>query len=190
MFCERLKKGPLFFLLLAACSRETPTPLTQTTATASTTSATPAPSAPAVAAKTYDDALTWFRTTPGFHFVVEEGGVRAEGDMTREHVGAERIAVTVNGETYSAASGPRGVTWHRRGAEVAAPEWGNRLFQRVTVAFDPQKQEGQAQPVAPGHYRFTDANSGNVHEVWTNDAGQITKMTVGQSMSMTLSNQR
>lgn len=187
MRCERLIKAALVFVLsLAACARETPAP-------AETQSVTPEPSGISTAAgpppaKTYDDAVTWFRTTPGFHFVVEEGGVRAEGDMTRSRVGAERIRATVNGEEWTAEVSPRGVAWRRGGTDAAAPDWGSRLYQRVTVAFDPEKREGQAQLVEPGHYRFTDANSGSVHEVWINAAGQITRMTIGDAMSMTITN--
>lgn len=186
MICERLKKGPLVFLVvIAACSREAPAPADVQPPPTTTTAAAPAKATP-----TYDDAVTWFRSTPRFHFVVEEGGVRAEGDMTRERVGAESVSATVNGERWSASTGAQGITWQRDGKAAAAPEWGNRLWQRVTVAFDPQKQESQAQLVEPGHYRFTDANSGQVHDVWMNDAGQITRMTIGSGFSMTLTSQR
>ena len=184
MSCERLQKGLFAVLLIAACAKETPVKEEPRPAAAPAATQTAAPR------KTYDDAVTWFRTTPGFHFVVEEGGVRAEGDMARERVGAESITVSAGGETWTAASGIQGVTWQRGGQPSAAPEWGNRAFQRVTVAFDPQKQEGAAQEVEPGHFRFTDANSGQVHDVWVNDAGQITRMTIGNAVTITLSNQR
>jgi len=190
MSCERLTKCPLLFVLLiaAACSREQPA--ADVPAASTTTTAAPAATAPPKPAVTYDQAVTWFRTTPGFHFVVEESGVRAEGDMTRETLGAERVTVTVNGESWSASIGPKGVGWRRAGKDADTPAWGNRLFQRVTIAFDPQKQEGAAQLVEPNHFRFTDANSGQVHDVWTNDAGQITRMTIGSAVSMTLSGQK
>ncbi len=198
MSCERLKKGSLVFLIaIAACSRETPAPppreappTATTTAAAATPSAPAAPVKAATKAATYDDAVAWFRATPGFHFVVEEGGVRAEGDMTRERVGVETVSVTVGGARWSASTGPQGVSWQRDGKAAAAPAWGSRLWQRVTVAFAPQKQEGQAQLVEPGHFRFTDANSGQVHDVWTNETGQITRMTIGSGFSMTLTSHR
>lgn len=176
----------------AACSRETPAPAPQQPVETKTAAETPAVNAaiPRSLANSYDDAIAWFRSTPGFHFVVDEGGVHAEGDMTRERVGTERVTVSANGEEWSAAIGPKGVTWQRGGKESAAPPWGNRVFQRVTVAFDPEKQEGQAQVLEPGHYRFTDANSGQLHEVWANAAGQITRMTIGKAFSMTLTGQR
>lgn len=190
MSCERLKKGSVVFLIaIAACSRETPAPPPREAPPATTTTAAAAPVTP-VKTATYEDAVAWFRSTPGFHFVVEEGGVRAEGDMTRERVGVEKITVVVDGARWSASTGPQGVSWQRGGKTAAAPAWGSRLWQRVTVAFDPQKQEGQAQLAEPGHFRFTDANSGQVHDVWTNDAGQITRMTIGSGFSMTLSGQR
>jgi hypothetical protein len=186
MNCERLKKGSVVFLIvIAACSREAPAPA-EVQPPPTTTTAAAAP----MATVTYDDAVTWFRSTPGFHFAVEEGGVRAEGDMSRERVGVETVSVIVDGARWSAATGAQGVSWQRDVRAAAAPEWGNRLFQRVTVAFDPQKQEGQAQLVEPRHYRFTDANSGQVHDVWTNEAGQITRMTIGSGFSMTLTKQR
>lgn len=193
MICERLKKGSLVFVVaIAACSREAPAPadVQRPAATTTATTTAAAPAARAAGTSTYDDAVIWFRSTPGFHFVIEEGGVRAEGDMTRERAGAESMHVIVNGERWSASTGAQGVSWQRDGNAAAAPEWGNRLWQRVTVAFNPQKQEGQAQLVEPGHYRFTDANSGQVHDVWTNDAGQITRMTIGSGFSMTLTDQR
>ena len=185
MSCERLQKGLLGFMLIAACSREVPLQEQQQQPAAPVVKQTAPP-----VRKTYDEAVTWFRTTPGFRFVVDEGGVRAEGEMSRENVGAERVTVTVNGEQWTATSGVQGVTWRRGGQDAPAPEWGNRLFQRVTVAFDPQKQEGAAQEVEPGHFRFTDANSGRVHEVRTNAEGQIERLTIGDAVTMTLSNQK
>lgn len=189
MSCERLIKAALVFtLLLAACRRETP-------ATTDTQAVPLEPSAVATAAgpppsTSYDDAVRWFRSTPGFHFVVEEGGVRAEGDVMRATVGSEKVSATVNGEAWTAETSPKGIVWRRGGKEEPAPAWGNRLYQRVTVAFDPEKQEGQAQLLEPGHYRFTDANSGEVHDVRVNEAGQITKLTIGKAVSMTISRQK
>lgn len=188
MRCKRLPKYALLIVFVAACSREPKAPPVEP-ATATTPPANASTSAPAPSAS-YDDAVRWFRTTPGFHFVIEEGGVRAEGDMTRATLGAEEVNITVNGEQWSAKSGAKGVVWQRGGKEVASPEWGNRVFQRVTVAFDPQKSEGQAQLVEPGHFRFTDANSGAVHDVRVNAAGQIEKISIGNAVTMTLSRQR
>src|SRR5215213_9486342 len=158
MRCERLIKCCAFFVLLTACSREAPAP-----ADGGAAGSQPASSASqddgglrARRSTSYVDAVTWFRTTPGFHFVVEENGVRAEGDMERANVGIERVRVTANGEEWSAESGPKGVVWKRGGKELPAPDWGYRLYQRVTVAFDPEKNEREAQLIEPRHYRFTD----------------------------------
>lgn len=182
-------------LFAVACTRETPAPPTEdVTPVTTTTAATQTGAQTGVSAlqrpANYGDAVTWFRATPGFHFVIDEGGVRAEGDMARETVGAERVRMTVNGEEWTAEASAKGVTWKQGGKESAAPEWGNRIYQRATIAFDPEKREGQPQLVEPGHFRFTDANSGAVHDVWVNDANQIAKMTIGNAMTMTLSQQK
>lgn len=134
----------------------------------------------------YADAVTWFRSTPGFHFELTDGTVRATGEMVRPTVGAERVTATVNGETWAADAGPKGVVWRRGGKTAPAPEWSNRVWQRVTVAFDPEKREGEAQLVEPGHFRFTDANSGAVHDVWVHDDGSIAKMTIGDAVTLTI----
>ena len=197
MRCERLQKGWVVLLLLAACGRESSVPLppAETPPVTSTTGEGIPPvgqssPAPLPSRRTYEDAMIWFRSTPGFHFVVEEGGIRVEGDLTRERVGQEQLTALAEGQSWSARSGPKGVTWQTGGKDVAAPPWGNRLFQRVTVAFDPQKQEGEAQLLEPGHYRFTDANSLLAHDVWISEAGHIERMTIGEAFSMTLSRQR
>ena len=176
------------FLMALACSRETPVPSETTTTTAtpppSTTVATTAPS-PATGGS-YDEAMLWFRSAPAFHFVVEEGGIHAEGDLTRKTIGLESIRFRANGEEWRAASGPRGVSWERGGKVAAAPAYGNRLYQRVTLAFDPQKKEGTAQLAEPGHYRFTNANTGEVHDVWVTPDNQISRMTIENAFELTL----
>lgn len=180
---------------MIACSRETPAP--QETATARPATADPAAvstaagTPPSVNRGTYEEAMVWFRSNPGFRFVLTEGGVRAEGELQRETVGAEVISVRANGEEWRAEAGPKGVTWKRGGAEAPAPAWGSRLYQRVTVAFDPQKVEGDAQLV-PGeagvnHYRFTNANTGEVHDVWVDPAdAHIRRMKIGDAVEMTI----
>ena len=174
-------------LLVAACSRETPAPPQQTATSAP-------PPAPVAATQTtakpasYEDAMTWFKTANAFHFVVDENGVHCEGELTRPRIGQESITVRANGHEWRASAGARGVTWTENGREVAAPALG-RLWQRVTVAFDPQKVEGGAQRVADengaAHYRFTNANTGEVHDVWVRD-GRIERMTIGRNFAMTL----
>ena len=174
-------------LLLAACSRETPAP-TQTAPAAP-------PPAPVVTAThapakqpSYEDAMTWFQTANAFHFVVDENGVHSEGELTRPRIGQESVTVRANGKEWRANAGASGVAWTQNGREVPPPALG-RLWQRVTVAFDPQKVEGQAQIVGDengaAHYRFTNANTGEVHDVWVRD-GRIERMTIGKNFSMTL----
>jgi hypothetical protein len=178
-------------VLVAACSRETAAPPERSTAAA--TALPPAASttipAPQTRAASYDDAMSWFRSTPAFRFTIDEAGVHAEGEMKRETVGAESATFRVEGEEWRAASGTRGVTWERRNGNTwsaaEAPAWGTRLYQRITVAFDPQKKEGTAQAVEPGHFRFTNANNGEVHDVWVRE-GRIERMRIGDSLEMTI----
>ena len=178
MRCERLFVFSL--LIVVACSKETPAPPETPVAPANT--ATSSTSAPARVVS-YEEAMVWFRATPGFRFELTENGVRAEGEMRRKTVGAETLAVKVNGEEWRAESGTKGVTWTRNGAAAETPEWGNRVYQRVTVAFDPQKVEGAAQLVGD-HYRFTNANTGEVHDVYVAPDGHITRITIGNTMDL------
>jgi len=195
------------FLIATSCSRETPAPpvaSTQTTATTATTSSvatTTAPStavaeSPAITKGSYSEAMLWLQSARAFHFVIDEGDVHAEGDLTRRTIGAESVRFRANGEEWRAASGPRGVTWERRkgNAWIAAPApaFGNRVYQRVTLAFDPQKKEDTAQLVAAegsaNHYRFTNANTGEVHDVWVNVAdNHVQRMKIGNAFEMKLS---
>jgi hypothetical protein len=186
------------FLFAIACSRESPAPPSATT-TATTTVAPPAAvttsAAPVPDAKagSYDEAMIWLRNARAFHFVIDEAGVHAEGGLTRLTYGSESIQIRVNGEEWRAASGPRGVTWERRKGTswtaADAPVYGNRLYQRVTLGFDPQKKEGAAQHAGieggTNHYRFTDANTGEVHDVWVNATdGHVERMTIGDSFEL------
>lgn len=172
------------FLMAMACSRETPVPsgTTTTAAPAPVTAAKPAPSPAAGSA--YDEAMLWFRSTPAFHFVIDEGSVHAEGDLTRKTIGLESVRFRANGEDWRASSGPQGVAWERGGKAADAPVYGNRVYQRVTLAFDPQKKEGSAQLVEPGHYRFTNANTGEVHDVWLTADNRISRIRIGDSFEL------
>lgn len=177
--------------LAAACSRETPQPAAQTAttpppATTQTTATATTTSVPELQKGTYDEALLWLRSAKRFDFVIDEGGVHAEGSMTRETPGAERVRVRVGGEEWTAEATPRGVVWKRGGKPAQAPEYGSRLYQRVTVVFDPQKKEGVPLLVStegPSNlYRFTNANSGEVHEVWVRKSdSSIERMKIGDS---------
>ena len=197
MRCERLIVFLVPLVIVTApCSKETPqqtAPPSAANQPAQTASVPPAATTTATSfvppdtGKPYDDAITWFRTAPSFHFVLHEDGVHAEGEMKRERVGAESVTLRANGVDWRAASGVRGVVWERRSGNAwtaaETPVFGNRVYQRVTLAFDPQKKEGAPQLVEPGHYRFTDANSGQVHEVWIRD-GRIERMTIGSKTDL------
>lgn len=139
--------------------------------------------------------MLWLRSAPAFHFVIDEGDVHAEGDLTRRTLGSEAVRIRANAEEWRATAGPRGVTWERRKGSswtsAPAPAYGNRIYQRVTLAFDPQKKEGSAQLVAnegtANHYRFTNANTGEVHEVWVSVAdGYVERMKIGDAFEMQL----
>jgi hypothetical protein len=188
------------FLMAISCSRETPAPPaapTQTTATASvsapvTASARPA-EPPANTAGSYKEAMLWLQSAPAFRFVVDEGGVHADGDLTRRRIGAEVVRIRANREEWRATAGARGVEWEQHMGNgwtaAPAPPYGNRLYQRVTLAFDPQKKEGDARFVATegtaNHYRFTNANTGEVHNVWVNTTdNHVERMKIGDSFEM------
>jgi hypothetical protein len=190
MRCERFI---VFLMLIAACSRETPAPPPTSTAPSKpAASAQPVQPVPVVKG-TYDEAMVWLRATPGFRFTIDEGGVHAEGKMTRKTVGIESIEVTANGEQWRAGSGPQGISWQRRSggkwSAAPAPPYGNRLYQRVTLAFDPQKKEGTAQLAGSeggsNLYRFTNANTGELHEVWVAQAdSHVERIRIGNAMEM------
>ncbi|HEX8619164.1 MAG TPA: hypothetical protein VF911_16405 [Thermoanaerobaculia bacterium] len=137
--------------------------------------------------------MNWFRSTSGFRFVLDDAGVHAEGRMTRKTVGAEAVEMRANGEEWRASSGPRGITWERRNggswSAAAAPAYGNRVYQRVTLAIDPQKKEGSAQLAGTegttNRYRFTNANNGDVHEVWVAQGdGHVERMKIGERVDL------
>jgi hypothetical protein len=208
MQCERFSKpASLLAMVLAViaggCSREQPAkpaaPPTQTSAATHVTKPAPAPmpstqTTPAPppmtkpVAGSYDEAMLWFKSVPHFRFVLDESGVHAEGEMTRPRIGQERVTFTAGGEEWRAEAGPQGVPFAKRVGgkwqHMAAPPYGGRLYQRVTLAFDPQKTEGTAQLVEPGHYRFTDANTNHVHDVWVTPRSHITRMTIGGVMEL------
>lgn len=187
------------FLMAVACSRETPAPppkpVTPTPTTTTAAAPLPATTPAANHAGAYDEAMLWLQSTPAFHFVVDEGGLHAEGDLTRRTIGSQSVRFQANDEEWRAQSGARGVTWERRKGTswtaAPAPEYGNRLYQRVTLAFDPRKKEGSAQLVgtegSANHYRFTNANTGEVHEVWVNVAdNHVERVKIGHVFDMKL----
>jgi hypothetical protein len=188
----------LCLMLPFACSPETPAPpSTPPTATTSTTVTTAPPvvtqtSVPELQKGTYDEAMLWLRSTNGFRFVLDDAGVHAEGEMTRKTRGAEKVQFRANGTEWLAEATPQGVAWKRRagGTWKAAdsPDFGARIYQRVTVVFDPQKKEGvpllESTEGDTNLYRFTNANTGEVHEVWVRKDSSIARMKIGEKVEL------
>ena len=189
-----MRRFVLVFVALAlACSPETPAPPAPPPATETVATQPPAVTetrVPELQKGTYDEAMLWLRSAPRFAFTATEGGVRAEGEMTRRTPGAEKVRFRANGEQWEAESTAQGVVWKRGGKPADAPPYGGRLYQRVTLAIDPQKKEGVPLLVSTegdaNLYRFTDANSGAVHEVWVRKAdSSIARMKIGETVELT-----
>ncbi len=137
----------------------------------------------------YEQALDCFRISSGFSFVLENAqGVQAQGKMTRSTPGMERVQFkSADGVSWTGEAKKAGVVWSRNGKhELSPPDITNRVWQRTTMVLDPQKK-GSPQLVTetPGgahHYLFTNANSGEVNDVWISATdGSITKWTAGDS---------
>lgn len=182
-------------LVAVACAKkETPVPASQTEPPPRPAPVTSA--APPV--QGYGAGLSWLAATPGFDFELDDHGLHAEGTMLRKTIGAESVLFRTASGDWRASAGRNGVAWERRqGAAwtpAEAPEWGNRLYQRLTIAIDPQKKEGEAALIdtegGTSHYRFTDANSGEVHDVWLDEEGRIERMTIGPDFSLSITNAR
>lgn len=183
----------VFVALGLACSRETPAPPAPPAASESVaTQQQPVTETrvPELQKGTYDEAMLWLRSAPRFRFTVREGDMRAEGEMTRTTPGAEKVRFRANGEEWEAEATAQGVVWKRGGKPADPPPYGGRLYQRVTVAIDPQKKEGVPLLVSTAGetnlYRFTDANSGEVHEVSVRKAdSSIARITIGEKVELT-----
>jgi hypothetical protein len=197
MRCERFLNCFLILVLVAACSREKPV-ATQTT----TTTRTPHPPAAATATTpaastghTYAGALDWYRSTKGFHYVVDDGTLHAEGDVTRERIGQEKVTMRTADGDFRAEPTTLGIQWQKLAGKqwkgTAPPPYGNRLYQRLTMAFDPQKKEGDAQVVASDAqttlYRFTDANTGEVYDASVSSVdGHLQHLKVGSTFDLVI----
>lgn len=190
----------LVTLFTTGCARETKSPDASTAAVPDreTSKDAPSPAAtPRDADASYDAALDWLRSTSGFQFTLRDGEVSGEGELRRTTIGAESMTLrTADGVEWRATTTQGGVVWERReaGGWRAAPEpaFGNRVYQRLTIPFDPQKKEGAAQLVASdantNRYRFTDANSGRVHELHVSrQRGDIERMTIGDDVDIRFS---
>ncbi|MGZ5444528.1 MAG: hypothetical protein ACXW5U_20870 [Thermoanaerobaculia bacterium] len=187
----------LALALVLACSRETPAPPhTPTPSTAAPTAEITTSSTtrvPELQKGTYDEALLWFRSTRAFHFVLDDQGVHAEGDVARTTPGAEKVQFRANGTEWLAETTAQGVTWKRRDGSawksVDAPEFGPRIYQRVTLPFDPQKKEGvpllASEEGQTNLYRFTNANTGEVHEIWVRKSdAAVERLKIGEKVDL------
>ena len=187
----------VFVALGLACSRETPAPPTPPATAADTaptqtapSTATSATSVPQLQKGTYDEALLWLRSAPKFRFTVADGDVRADGEMTRKTPGAERVRFRADGDQWEAEAQPQGIVWKRNGKPSDPPRYGNRVYQRVTLAIDPQKKEGVPMLVSSegdtNLDRFTDANTGEVHEITVRKSdSSIARMKIGEKVEIT-----
>jgi hypothetical protein len=194
-----MRRFVLVFVALAfACSRETPAPPSPPPAadTVADTVATQPPavtetSVPELQKGTYDEALLWMRSTKHFAFTLTDDGVRAEGEMTRKTPGAEKVRFRADGQSWEAEATAQGIVWKRGGKPSDAPLYGNRVYQRVTLAIDPQKKEGVPLLVSTegetNRYRFTNANSGEVHEVSVRKSdSSIARIKIGEKVDLTI----
>ena len=185
----------VFVALAAACSPETPEPQSPPPVASDTVTTTPPPAVtatrvPELQKGTYDEGLLWLRSAQRFKFTVHEGDLHAEGEMTRKTPGAERVRFRANGDEWEAAAMPQGIVWKRAGKPSDPPKYGNRLYQRVTLAIDPQKKEGVPLLVSTegdtNLYRFTDANTGDVHEVTIRKAdSSVARIRIGDKAEIT-----
>lgn len=169
--------------------------------------ATPVPpratlATPATPAVSYPGAMDWFRSTKGFRFMLTEGDLRISGEMARPAIAAERVRFEGSDGEWIGVARATGVRWYqlKNGSwerDTTPPAYADRAFQRLTVAFDPQKKEGEPQHVASEnlggqtceHFRFTNANTNESHDVWiSRKDGTLARVSIARSAEpMTLS---
>ena len=118
----------------------------------------------------------------GFRFRVASPALTARGELIRPRIGEERVTI---GE-WTAEAKLGGIVWTRGGKPATPTPELERLFQRLTLWLDPQKKEGSPQlagsDAKTNHYRFTDANSGEVYDVVVAKAdGRIVDVRVGKT---------
>ncbi len=173
-----------------------PVPKIRQTTTQSPTSPKPIP------LFRYADGMDSFRSAKGFRFTLTEGDVTVSGEMARPAIAAERVHFRKGGNEWLGVARASGLQWYRQKKghwvpEPQPPAYADRVFQRVTVAFDPQKVEPEALLLASEslggevcqHYRFTNANTREVHDVWIRRRdGSIARVSItSKRESVTLS---
>jgi len=166
-----MRRVLVILLLLTACKAKE----NAVTATAPKPSVPEVKAAPRPAEGSYAAGIDWFRKVRAFKFTLEEGNLHATGEMERPGAGAERVLVRANDGEWLGVVKVTGLVWyHREGPgwtpDRKPPEFADRVYQRATVAVDPQKKEGDAQLAGTeadlNHYKFTNAITGDAHEVW------------------------
>jgi len=130
----------------------------------------------------YEQAVECFRMSSGFRFRVTSPELSGGGRLQRPRIGEEMVTV---GE-WTAESKNGAIVWTKGGKPAAPSPELERLYQRLTLYLDPQKREGAPQLVdANGnakHYHFTDANSGEVYDVYVaKDDGRIVRLRAGKT---------
>lgn len=200
-----MKKLLIIMVLLGtACGREEPESSTTMPANPPPmrTATAPPPSTPAVprvAAKStpqkcagdgsYEQAVDCYRISSGFHFTLD----RVKGEMNRPTQGMESVHFKApDGVAWTGEAKHQGVVWSRNGThDMSPPDLTNDVWQRTTMVLDPQKKEGSPQLAgvesiageSSNHYHFTNANSGEVNDVWVSTRdGRIVKWKKGKSV--------
>jgi Domain of unknown function (DUF4412) len=187
-----MRRALLALFVLAACGREIRAPEPQST---QTPTPKPAPgnvtvpvSRPRIVLSAqrcggdggYAAGIDCFRVTAGYRFVIVDGAAHADGEMARRTPGAENVRFRLTGKSGSdgewlGIAKQSGIVWYRDGKRVnGEPAIVDDIYQRTTLVFDPQKKEREAKlggvetidSIDCNHYRFTDANNGEVHDVW------------------------
>jgi hypothetical protein len=136
----------------------------------------------------YDAAVECFRMAAHLAFTITDvRQFRAAGEMTRPTPGMETVRFRANNGMWVAETKPGGLLWTHDGKKVPGPDFAVRIYQRTTLYFDPQKREGFAQRMDDdtvlNHYRFTNANTGELHDVWVSPkTGDIVRMRTGTWM--------
>jgi hypothetical protein len=130
----------------------------------------------------YEQAVECFRMSSGFRFRVTSPALTGDGMLQRPRIGEETMTVG----DWAAESKHGAIVWTKGGKPATpAPEL-ERLYQRLTIYLDPQKKEGTPQLADAGgnanHYHFTDANSGEVYDVYVaKDDGRIVRLRAGKT---------
>jgi hypothetical protein len=197
----------LTVVLIASCGREArvtepPAPKApqQPKITGTSTQAPPGAPTAQLPMADYASAMDWYRTVKQFRFTLTEGSTTVEGEMVRPAIGAERVRFEGKDGEWLGSAKRSGLVWFRRTngnweRNAAVPAYADRFYQRVTLTFDPQKKETSPEALgaeslggeACQHYRFTNANTGDVHDVWVSRRdGRVARISISGATRTTL----